>query len=77
MITVKSGESSVVTGLYSKEDDRSISGYPFLTRVPGLTYASTVHNKTVNDDVLLVVITPHILREAEQTSFAVQLPPNH
>lgn len=77
VITVKNGESSVVTGLYSKEDDRSLNGYPFLARVPGLTYASTVHGKTVNDDVLLVVITPHILRAAEQTSFAVQLPPNH
>jgi Flp pilus assembly secretin CpaC len=74
MITLKSGESSVVTGLISKEDDRAINGYPFLARVPGLTYATSLHNKNVTDDELLVVITPHILRLAERASFAVELP---
>jgi general secretion pathway protein D len=76
-ITVKNGESSVVTGLIDMNDSRGINGYPFLGRVPGLTYAATVHNKNVTEDELLVVITPHILRLPEQTSFAVELPPSH
>ena len=76
-ITVKNGESSVVTGLIDMDDSRGVNGYPFLGRVPGLTYAATVHNKNVTEDELLVVITPHILRLPEHTSFAVELPPSH
>jgi len=76
-ITVKNGESSVITGLISMDDSRSINGYPFLGRVPGLTDATSVHNKNITDDELLVVITPHIVRLPEETSFAVELPRNH
>jgi general secretion pathway protein D len=76
-ITVKDGESSVVTGLIDMNDSRSINGYPFLGTVPGLNYAAAVHNKNVTEDELLVVITPHIVRRAEQTSFATELPPAH
>ncbi len=77
IITAKNGESSVVTGMISIDDTRSINGYPFLGRVPGLTYASTVHNKNVENDELLIVITPHVLRLPDRNSFAVRLPPNH
>jgi len=76
-ISVKNGESSVITGMIDMNDTRSINGYPFLGRVPGLNYAATVHDKNVTQDELLVVITPHILRLPEHTSFAVELPPNH
>jgi len=77
MITVKDGESSVVTGLIDMNDTRSLNGYPFLGQVPGLSYASSVHNKNVTGDELLVVITPHVVRSPEPTSFAVTLPPAH
>lgn len=73
-ITLKNEESGVVAGLLSKEDSRSLSGYPFVSRVPGLSYASAVHDKNVSDDELLVVITPHITRLASTEGFAVQLP---
>ncbi len=76
-ITVKNGESSVVTGLIDMNDSRGITGYPFLGQVPGLTYAASVHNKNITEDELLVVITPHILRLPEHNSFAVELPPSH
>jgi general secretion pathway protein D len=73
-ITVKDGESSVVTGLLSRADALSLTGYPFLSRVPGLTYASSEHNKNGMDDELLVVITPHIVRLQERSPFAMSLP---
>jgi hypothetical protein len=76
-ISVKNGESSVVTGMIDMMDSRSITGYPFLGNVPVLNYAAALHNKNVAQDELLVVITPHILRLAEHTSFAVELPPAH
>lgn len=76
-ITVKDGESSVVTGLLTRSDALSLSGYPFLGTVPGLTYAASEHNKNATDDELMVVITPHVVRRAERNSFAVALPSEH
>src|SRR5271166_146841 len=73
-ITVKDGESSVVTGLLSSADALSLTGYPFLSRVPGFSYAASQHNKNAMDDELMVVITPHVVRLPEQKSFAVTLP---
>jgi hypothetical protein len=68
-ITLKNGESSVMAGLISSADSRSISGLPFLARVPGITYAASEHTKNNMEDDLLVVITPHILRLPEANSF--------
>jgi type II secretory pathway component GspD/PulD (secretin) len=73
-ITVKEGASSVVTGLLSHADALSLSGFPFLGTVPGVTYGASLHNKNAMDDELMVVITPHILRMPERTSFAGVLP---
>jgi general secretion pathway protein D len=76
-ITLKNEESGVVAGLISKSDANSLAGYPFLSRVPGLTYASSLHSKNVNNDELLVVMTPHIVRMAPSEGFAIQLPVGH
>ncbi len=73
-ISVKDGESSVVTGLLSREDMLNMTGWPFLSQVPGLTYAASEHNKNVMDDELMVVITPHLVRRPAQDSFAEVLP---
>ena len=76
-IAVKDGETSVVTGLIDMNDSRSINGYPFLGQVPGLGYGASVHNKNVTEDELLITITPHILRLADQAPLALELPPAH
>lgn len=76
-ISLKNEESGVVAGLISKDDARSLSGYPFLSRVPVATYAAAEHDKNVNDDDLLIVMTPHIVRMAANEGFAVQLPVGH
>ncbi len=75
-ITVKDGESSVVTGLLSHADALNMMGFPFLSRVPGFTYAASEHDKNAKDDELLVVITPHVVRMPEKNSVAVSLPSN-
>ena len=75
-ITVKDGESSVVTGLLTREDALSLTGYPFLSRVPAFTYAASEHDKNAMDEEVLVVITPHVVRLPERSSFAVMLPSN-
>jgi hypothetical protein len=76
-ITVANGESTVIAGIISESDQRGVNGWPFLSRVPGLTYAASQHDTTVNDADLLVVITPHILRMPTQESIAITLPTGH
>jgi general secretion pathway protein D len=76
-LTLKNGESGVIAGLLSKADSKSLSGWPFLSRVPAVTYGTAVHDKNVNDDELLIVMTPHITRMAPQESIAVQIPAGH
>jgi general secretion pathway protein D len=73
-ISVKDGESSVVTGLLSREDMLNMTGWPFFSQVPGLTYAASEHNKNAMDDELMVVITPHLVRRPPRDSFAEMLP---
>ncbi len=75
-ITVKDGESSVVTGLLTRADALSLSGYPFLSRVPAFTYAASEHDNNAMGEEVLVVITPHVVRLPETKSFAVMLPSN-
>jgi type II secretory pathway component GspD/PulD (secretin) len=76
-ITAEEGEESVVAGLISKQDARTLMGYPFLSQVPGISYGFSDHGKNINDDTLLIVITPHIIRLPETRTFAVQLPTGH
>lgn len=76
-ITARSGESSVVAGIIDESDSRSVNGWPFLSRVPGLSYAGAQHDTTVNNADLLIVVTPHILRAPSQSSIAITLPMGH
>jgi type II secretory pathway component GspD/PulD (secretin) len=76
-ITLREGEAAVVAGLIGSADARTLTGYPFLAQVPGLTYGISEHDTNVTQDQLLVVITPHVLRLPERTEFAVQLPTDH
>lgn len=76
-ITAMSGESSVVAGIIDEEDSRSVNGWPFLSRVPGLTFTASEHDKNVNNADLLIVITPHILRLPTHESIAIALPVGH
>ena len=76
-ISLKNDEAGVIAGFLSKADSLSLSGYPFLSRVPAVNYGTAVHDKNVNDDELLIVMTPHIVRMAPQVGFALQLPVGH
>jgi Flp pilus assembly secretin CpaC len=76
-ITLKNGESGVVAGLVTKDDIRSMAGLPFLARVPALTYAAAQSTKTVTEDELMLVITPHILRMPEDKPVAIEMPTDH
>jgi general secretion pathway protein D len=62
-ITLQDGQPAVVAGAVSKTDQRSLNGIPVLGVIPVVDSAS----KEDDDDELLMVITPHVLRNDRPT----------
>jgi general secretion pathway protein D len=59
-ITLADGEPAVVAGTLSRTEQLSMTGIPGLGLVPGLNKIMTSNTKEVDDDELLIVITPHV-----------------
>jgi hypothetical protein len=57
-ITLRDGQPAVVAGALSRTDQRSLNGIPVLGVIPIVDSAS----KEVDDDELLIVVTPRVLR---------------
>ena len=63
-IVLQDGEPAVIAGAVSHTEQLSMNGIPGLGAVPLLNKAMVDNSKTTQDDELLVVITPHIVRDA-------------
>jgi len=66
-IRLKEGESSILGGLITKSDTKQINGWPGLAHVPFLRYFFSEDSRSSEDDEILVVLTPHIVRMPEWT----------
>jgi general secretion pathway protein D len=66
-IRLKEGESSILGGLITKSDTKQINGWPGLAHVPILRYFFSEDSRSSEDDEILVVLTPHIVRMPEWT----------
>ncbi|HKW67586.1 MAG TPA: hypothetical protein VJP04_09895, partial [Terriglobales bacterium] len=75
MITLENGEPGVVVGSVSTTDQRSLSGIPGLAQLPGVNQVMGSNNKQMEDDELMVVITPHVLSSPVSGGAEVWLPP--
>src|ERR1700694_2176536 len=66
-IRLKEGEATVLGGLITRSDTKSLSGWPGLARIPFLRYffSESIHN--TEDDEILIILTPHIVRMPEWT----------
>jgi Flp pilus assembly secretin CpaC len=64
VITLGYDQPAVIAGAMSRSEQQSLRGLPGLSRIP-LLGAS---NKQRDDDELLVVITPHVLRSGPTRS---------
>jgi general secretion pathway protein D len=62
-ISLMDGEPAVVAGSVSHNEQKSLSGIPGLGFVPALNQVMTTNTKEIDDDELLVVITPHIVSD--------------
>jgi general secretion pathway protein D len=62
-ITVHDGDQSVITGLLSEQELRSMQGLPLLSNLPGLnTFLGSSSKERIHNE-LLIVITPHVVRK--------------
>jgi general secretion pathway protein D len=69
-ITVIDGEPAVVAGTISHSEQRTLSGLPGFGFVPGLNQVLTSNTKEVDDDELMVVITPRVIQPATQNALS-------
>ncbi len=71
-ITLMDSEPAVVAGSVSRSEIRSLSGLPGLGFIPILNKAFTKNSKQLEDDELLVVITPRVIsNEARNSDYEV------
>lgn len=61
VISLLNGQPAVVAGSLTHNEQRSLSGIPGLGAVPGLNQIMASNSKEIDDDELLIVVTPHIV----------------
>jgi general secretion pathway protein D len=71
---LRNGEPAFVAGAITRTDQNAMNGIPGMGTLPGLNRVTTSNSKDIDEDELLVVITPHILSENEAESSEVVLP---
>jgi general secretion pathway protein D len=64
-IRLKEGEANILGGLVAKTDTKSLNGWPGLAKVPLLRYLFSEDNKSYEDDEILIILTPRIVRMPE------------
>jgi len=66
-IRLKEGESNILAGLITRTDTKSINGWPGLAHIPLLRYFFSEDQHQSEDDEILIILTPHIVRMPEWT----------
>ena len=66
-ILLKEGEPAVVAGMITTSDQKSLSGLPAFSRIPGLGALTSQKSKQEEEDELLILITPYVVRGPERT----------
>jgi general secretion pathway protein D len=66
-IRLKEGEANILGGLVAKTDTKSLNGWPGLAKVPLLRYLFSEDKKSYEDDEILIILTPRIVRMPDWT----------
>ena len=67
-ITLKEGEPAVVAGMISRTEQNSLAGLPAFSQIPGLKALTAESARQEDDNELLIVITPYIVRNPDRQS---------
>ncbi len=71
-VRLKDGEISVMGGLIERTDTHSIAGWPGLARIPILRYFFSQDDVEHEEDEVLIVLTPHVVRIPTYTAADLQ-----
>ena len=66
-IRLKEGEVSILGGLVQRTDSKTLEGWPGLAKLPLLRYLFSHNNTDHQEDEVLIVLTPRIVRIPEWT----------
>jgi general secretion pathway protein D len=72
MFRLTEGETSLLGGLIESQIENTTTGLPGLADIPVLKYFFSDNNKTVTDQEVLIMMTPHIIRLPERLSAAAE-----
>ena len=67
VIQLKDGEPSILAGIVTKQDNKSVSGTPGLGELPFFKFFFSSQNKEVQQDEIVFLLIPHIVRESVLT----------
>ncbi len=63
-IRLKEGEASIIGGILTKSNNRSLSGTPGLAELPILRYIFGSETREVQDNEIVFLVIPHVVRAA-------------
>ena len=63
VIQVQDGEPSILAGILTHQDSKTVSGTPFFGEIPFFKYLFSTQSKETQQDELVFLIIPHIVRE--------------
>ncbi len=67
VIQLRDGEPSILAGLLTKQDNKSVSGTPGLGEIPFFKFFFSTQSKEVQTDEIVFLLIPHIVRESVLT----------
>jgi len=70
---LRDGEVNLVGGILEDTETNSLSGYPWLTKIPILKYLFGQEDKQRQENEIVFAITPHIVRAQEVTDDNLRL----
>jgi general secretion pathway protein D len=63
-IQLKDGEPSILAGILQKQDNKTVTGTPGLGEIPLLKYFFSSNDKVQQQDEIVFLLIPHIVRES-------------
>jgi tetratricopeptide (TPR) repeat protein len=65
-IIVKEGEPAVVAGMVTHSEENALAGLPLVSAIPAVGLLTSQKTKQIDDDELLILITPFVIRSPER-----------
>jgi type II secretory pathway component GspD/PulD (secretin) len=76
VITLQDDEPAIVAGSLSRNEQQSLAGMPGFSHIPLISDLTSNHSNEIDEDEVLLIITPHIVRKGPRSSPTIVIPRN-